>query len=130
MEISLFLAKAFGLYFVIISLFLIFNYKALLLTISDLTQNRGTLFLAAILTVILGIILILIHNIWIMGWQAIVTLLCWLTFIAGLVRLYFPQFILNKAAKMLPIRSGCIAIGFTCLIIGAFLLYHGFMVSS
>ncbi len=127
MEISIFLAKAFGLYLVIFSIPLIFNWRGMQRFITDLIANRGTMLLIAVMTLILGILAVLSHNIWVWNWRVVVTLLCWLMLIQGVLRLYFPEQIQKMALRFQSKNSFMIA-GFVTLSIGLFLLYCGFVV--
>lgn len=126
MNTSIFLAQAFGLYFVIVSIMLIFQSNGVLATVHELMANRAVFLLAAILTVILGILLVLVHNVWVADWRVVITLLCWLVFISGLFRLYFLSVIQKMAASMHRTKS-IVIMGCVFMLIGLFLLYHGFI---
>jgi len=126
MDTSIFLAKALGLYLVIVSIPFFFGYKNLKPIVNEFFENRAMLFLSAILALILGIILVLIHNIWVMDWRIVITLLAWLTLLKGLVRLYLPL-PSQKMARRFESKKSYLVIGAVTFIIGLFLLYHGFI---
>ena len=65
MEISIFLARVFGLYLLIVGLAMLFNRKVILIAVNNMLQQPGLLFFSAIVTLILGILLLEWHNIWI-----------------------------------------------------------------
>lgn len=125
MELSIFLAKAFGLYLVIVSIACIFNYERLQPAVNSLVKNDAMLMLAAFLSLILGIILVLVHNVWVRDWPVLITLLAWLTLIQGIVRFYFPA-IVQKMTLSLQSKRSYLLMGVISFLIGLFLLYHGF----
>lgn len=123
--ISLFLAKAFGLYLVIVGIPFIFNHRRMQETMVDVVASRGTMLVMAIFTLILGIILVLVHNMWVADWRVIVTLLCWITLLQGIVRFYFPEQ-MQKWARKFQDKSAFMILGIISVIIGVILLYFGF----
>jgi len=90
MEASLVLGKVFGLYLTIICFSMFLNRARMRETIIELVDNRPLLLVISIFTFILGTLAIVFHNIWVADWRVIITVLCWLTFLKGAVRLLFP----------------------------------------
>jgi hypothetical protein len=125
METSIFLAQAFGIYLVIMSLFLILEYKTLRPLVDEFASSPALILLSGFISLILGILLILSHNVWVMGWPVVITILSWLVFIQGIARLFFTH-------KLIPFirfsnnRRFYLIVGIVTLLIGLFLLYHGF----
>ncbi len=126
MDISIFLARVLGLYLLIISVPLFFNFYYLEATIVELFTDKASFLLFSILTLMIGILLIIAHNIWVLDWRIVITLLAWAIFIKGVMRLYYPaplqklsQYIVNPQAYML--------VGVVCGLIGLFLCFHGFI---
>lgn len=126
MDVSLFLAKAFGLYLVIVSIMLLINRKELLKRVNAMLSCPGTMFFSAIVTLILGILLIISHNIWTADWRVIVTLLAWLTFAKGVVRTLYPQ-IDEKWGDIYQNNAFYYGSGVITLLIGLYLAYVGFL---
>lgn len=91
MTTSVFLAQAFSIYFIVVTLAMLFNKDYYTKAAIELLQHKGLALLTGIFTLILGILLVLFHNIWIANWQVIITILAWLTLIKGIMRLFFPK---------------------------------------
>lgn len=127
MNVSIFFAKALGLYLTIASLAIMINVQDSRLAITEMFNQRAVLFLTAIVTLILGIIMILFHNIWVADWRVIITVLCWLTFIKGIVRIYAPN-IVRQWRGVFQSKISFLIIGFISLALGLYLLYMGFEV--
>lgn len=127
MELSIFLAKAMGLYLIIISLPMLFNYLYIIAAVDDLLQNKASYFSLSITILILGILLVCAHNIWTLDWRVVITLLAWSTFIKGIMWFYYPL-TLKKISKAILSTKLYIISGLICLTLGLFLVYHGFFV--
>ncbi len=91
MNTTIFLAKAFSLYFVIVGLAMIFHRKYYLEAAAEMLEHKGLSFFTAIFTLTLGILLVLFHNIWDEVWAIVISVLAWLTLLKGMVRLFFPK---------------------------------------
>lgn len=120
--ITLFMATVIGWYLVIVSLFTLCQYEQVKSITAEILVQRGLFFIVAIITLILGLLMVVSHNIWVMGWPVIITLISWLVLISGLLRLLCA----NKAKKMgqsfmaNPVGMKVISIVF--LLLGLFLL--------
>lgn len=125
METSLFLAKAFGIYLIIVCLSLIGNKRHYHLATVSVTEDPGLMLTTSILTLILGILLILFHNIWVADWRILITLLAWITFIKGGYRILFPHHI-RKWNRIIENDVFYYSMFTLFLGIGLFLLLKGF----
>lgn len=126
MEISLFLAKALGIYFVIVSIGMVFDAARFRPLILDMLNKPPLLFLSGFIALILGILLVVSHNIWVMGWQVIITLAAWSALIKGIIRVVFPQLFVDTSRKWVQSDMAYYVTGVVLLVLGIFLCYHGF----
>lgn len=124
MDTSIFLAKIIGLYFLIVGFWVLVRGKALQEVLEEFIQSRAIIFIIAVITLILGLLLVISHNIWVSDWRVVVTLLCWLTLVSGLVRLFFPQVVVAMAGKFRS--SGFRIASLFMMILGGYLTYKGF----
>jgi len=118
-----FLATVLGWYLVIISLFLILKREAAIVVMRDAMAQRSLLFLIAIITLIIGLLMVVSHNLWVMGWPVIITIFAWLALISGIIRLFFPDTVYKIWNKISDKSETMIIMGVILLIIGLFLLY-------
>lgn len=125
MELSLFLAKVLGLYLVIFGLALLYNRASMVKAVNEVFSNSGCALLLAIMTLIVGILLVVSHNVWVMAWPVAITILAWLILLKGVMRLYCPA---KAKAWMKKIESGKVYYTITtiALLLGAYLTYIGF----
>lgn len=119
-----FLATVLGWYLVIFSVFLLLRGALVPVVMGEILKQKGVFFLMSVITVILGLLMVISHNIWVMGWPVIVTVFSWLVLISGLARLFFPEHLqtMGKAFIANPLHLRIAAI--VLLVIGACLLYH------
>ena len=77
---SYYLAKVIGLNMSVIGLLLLLRPNKIRSAIEAILESRGLLFLFGILNLILGAVLINLHNLWVMDWQVIIILIGWIVF--------------------------------------------------
>lgn len=87
---SLFLAKFWGWYLIIFFFILSFNPKRILQIIKDLEDQKFTI-LISFLSIIIGLLNILYHNIWKSDYRLIITLIGWFALLHGLALFVFPK---------------------------------------
>lgn len=121
---TLYLAEVLGWYLVIISLFVLLRYDQLRALAMDVMTQRGIVFVMAIITVILGLFLVVGHNVWVMGWPVLVTLLCWMILLSGLARLFLMEKMMSWGQSMLNRPSCMRTAGIVYLVVGLFLLFN------
>jgi hypothetical protein len=126
MDISIFLAKALGIYLVIISLSMFINSERYKSIIHDVTYNPSFLFLTGVIALIIGILMVISHNIWQANWRTIITLIAWLSFIKGTVRVLFPQLAYPGIQRLIKNSIVYNTTAFICLLLGILLSYFGF----
>lgn len=124
MDISIFLAKVISLYLIILSIAIFINSARFPSMLNEIFVTPANIFMAGILTLIIGILLVVSHNIWQANWRVVITILAWLTFISGIIRVACPQFAFNRLKKMT--KGGFVTISVIALLIGLFLGYFGF----
>jgi hypothetical protein len=100
MNISIFFAQMLGIIFVVLGLSMIFNKKWTSIAIDEMTKNQGIIWLAGLITLILGATIVGLNNIWTSGLPLFVTILGWLTLIKGATILIFPNFSFSYYKKM------------------------------
>ena len=124
MDISIFLAKAWGLYLVIISLAFLFN-RSLRKRVANLLENEGVFLLSGLVGLVFGILHVLAHNIWVKDWRVVVTILGWLVLAKGVLRVGFTGPSLRASQKLIA-KKGSVWFIIVFLAVGIFLLCKGF----
>jgi len=125
MEHSIFLAQLFGLYFVIVSASMLVRSQETKQFVQDFVSSPGLTYFAGIIVLIMGLLLVLFHNVWTSDWRSLISVLAWLTLLKGLLYLFFPYYPKWIAKKFANDTFYYTASGVT-LVVGAYLLYIGF----
>ena len=103
-----------------------------LMTLRPLFQafadNRPLTYLASVFVLILGLLLVVAHNVWVAGWPVIVTLLSWLVLIKAVAYLLLPQEAVARAVTAFDRPAWFILGGAVTAGLGLFLAGKGFQV--
>lgn len=126
MEVSKFLAKVLGLYLLIISLAMFLKMHTFSVYINELIQNTPLLFVSGFFTLILGLLMVVAHNIWQWDWRLLVTIIAWLTLLKGISIIFYPQAIdITTVVFLQNIEVAYFSAAFD-FVLGAVLTYFGF----
>jgi len=127
MEISIFLAQVFGIYFLVIGLSLFIRKRAVYKLMSELVRNSHIMYPTGMFIFILGLLLVLSHNIWTSGWVLLITILSWLTLLKGVAYLFIPGNHLAKFGRAVwKIPGFYVIIGILSIVIGVYFIIQGF----
>lgn len=99
MALSIFLGKIVGLYLLISTISILIQQKYYKKVFDELLKHPAFITIYAIIDLIIGLIIIISHNIWISNWPLIITLLGWLIFLKGIFLFLFPQVTYNCIKK-------------------------------
>lgn len=91
MEISLFLAKFWGWLLVVFGLIFLARRKVLLEELFRLVGDRGFTLLFGCIALILGLVTVILHNVWVADWRVVITVFGWISLIRGVVMIGFPE---------------------------------------
>ena len=94
MDISLFLFTFWGRYCVIFFFVLSFNPKRIRQIIDDLQDQKFTI-LISFIAIIIGLINVLLHNVWEANISLLITLFGWAALLKGILLFTFPKLIVK-----------------------------------
>jgi len=129
MENSIFIAKILGLYTVIVALGIMVNLKNYQRVMEDFVKNAALIYLGGVMALVFGLLILLFHNVWVAGWEVIITIFGWVALIKGIWLITLP----NSVAKVTQLYQKNTALLVSHLIIvlalGIFLMTKGYFVS-
>lgn len=97
MESTIFFAQLWGGYFVIFgSLFII--TKQLGRTI-EMTEDKAFVISTGYITLMMGLVTAILHNVWVWDWPVAITILGWSTIVKGIMKIGFPEHIHKQAQQ-------------------------------
>ncbi len=121
MEISIFFAQLWGSFFIIFGLlFFITRYLG---KVIEMTENKAFVISTGYITLLMGLVTIILHNLWVADWRLVITLLGWSTLIKGIMKIGFPEQIHKQAQRF---KNKQIFSTAFLLFLGVWLLWMGF----
>jgi len=97
MEISIFLARFLGGFYVIFGL--LFVITGQLDKTIEMTDNKSFVISTGYISLLMGLATVVLHNIWVPDWRIAITLLGWSTLIKGILKIGFPELIHKQAQR-------------------------------
>lgn len=126
MEHSLLLAKIMGPTLLVLGLGFLVNPDHFRKMIKDFIKSEGLMFMASFCSLILGMIVVSMHNVWTTPWQAIISLLGWMTLVKGIVVALLPKQT-HHLAKMAKNSGSYMIASLIWVVLGAYLCYVAFL---
>ncbi len=122
MTLSIFLARFFGFYFLIMAFLFLFRKSSFSLLLEALKKKEFSLLLG-FLSLISGLLIVLMHNVWIIEWKVIITIFGWIALLKGVILFGWPGISQKITAKII---TKCYWFYFAViLILGVFMVYIG-----
>ncbi len=97
MEISIFFARLWGSFFLIFGLLFIAT-RQLGKTI-EMTEDKAFVISTGYITFLMGLVTVILHNVWVADWRVVITILAWSTLIKGIMKIGFPEQIHKQAQR-------------------------------
>ncbi len=126
MDISLFLAKVFGVYLIVTSIAVTLRRQEVVPAIEQLFDNRPLVFIMSVFAFVVGLLLVVSHNVWVAGWPVVLTILAWLVFLESMAYLLLPFEVLARWARWFNRPAWYVAGGAGGFVLGVFLAAKGF----
>jgi len=122
MEISIFFARLWGSFFVIFGLLFIIT-KQLGKTI-EMTDDKAFVISTGYITLLMGLVTVILHNVWVLSWEIVITILGWSTVIKGIMKIGWPEKIRKQAQRF---KKKQMVSTVALLILGAWLFLMSFL---
>ncbi len=127
MDRSKFLSKVLGIYLIIVSIAMLVSMDQFISNVTSLINDLPLMFVTGFFTLIVGVLMIVSHNIWVWNWKVIITIIGWLTFLKGGSIILVPQFIDNATNLFVQNIQVAYLVAIIDLILGIILSYIGFV---
>jgi len=126
MATSVFIARIFGLCYLVIGVGFLANRKFFRRVMDDFSKNTAVLLYGGLMALVIGVVIILTHNVWEGGWPVVITVIGWVGFLKGVWMIVFPTTVpkflraYQKNGNLLMFQ------GIGALSLGVVLTYFGF----
>lgn len=124
MELSNYLAEIWGISITVVCFALLIKEKHLRRLFASL-ETEDNLFLWGLISLVLGIAMVLSHNVWTKSWQVVITILGWISLLKGLSLLFIPE-LTKKWVKMMENKQWLSIALVAGVIVGLIITYLGF----
>ena len=91
MYITIFLAQFWGWLSLITAIIYLVRGKSFLDELLKMHEDKGFVFLSGWVLLALGLITIILHNVWVADWRVIITVTGWASTLKGVTRMGFPE---------------------------------------
>ncbi|MBT4916851.1 hypothetical protein HN709_04955 [Candidatus Peregrinibacteria bacterium] len=123
METSILVAQILGLVYVVLGLGMLLNGAYYKKTFDELLKSPSFMFFGGIMSLILGFLIVRVHNFWVMDWTVIVTIIGWGALLKGFMIFLAPKALISFSK---PILKNVQLIGFFAFVLGLVMGYFGF----
>jgi hypothetical protein len=126
-QVSIFLARLLGPLLLIGGASILLNPKAFRTLAGEVIRSVTLVYLFGFIDFAAGLAIVLTHNVWLLSWRVLITLLGWLMLIRGAIRVLIPETVMAYAAKVLRKKQVLPAAGVVTAAIGLVLCYFGYV---
>lgn len=126
METSILLARIIGPLFVLIGVGVLLNRKHYAAMTTNFLKNAELCYFSGALAFIIGIVIILFHNLWAADWRVMITIIGWASLFKGMSRILFPTMGSMVATKFTQSNWPLNVSAILLVIVGVWFVYEGF----
>ena len=126
MENSIFIARIFGLCYLVLGLGFALNRNTFVRVMEDFCKNATSIFFGGALSLVIGVVIILTHNLWVGNWTVMITIIGWGGFIKGVWMIVFPNSVEKFMQAYLKNKNILVVHSILALVFGAVLTFFGF----
>ena len=124
MQTSIFLAKLIGPLLLIVGIGVLVNRDHYLAMARQFVGSTPLMYLGAVVGMVAGLAIVLVHNVWTADWRVLITLLGWIHVIRGAATVIFPQKTAEFAARVT--QRGFLIASVVPLTLGAIFVFFGY----
>ncbi|MBN2043310.1 MAG: hypothetical protein JW754_05920 [Candidatus Aenigmarchaeota archaeon] len=122
MDVTIFFARFLGGFFLIFGILFIVT-RQLGRTI-EMTDDKAFVISTGYITLLMGLVTVILHNVWVADWRVVITLLGWFTLIKGIMKVGFPEHIHKQAQRFRKKQALSTVV---LMLLGAWLIWMSFV---
>ncbi len=127
METSRLIAKFIGPVMIVAALSGLLNSKQIMVIFEDFIKSPALIFIAGVMTLVMGLALVIFHNRWVADWTVIITIFGWIGITGGILRMAFPMLAIETGKRMIGQQKMLAVIAILNAALGGFLTYQGYL---
>ena len=87
-----------------------------------MTDDKAFVISTGYISFLMGLVTVILHNVWVWSWPVVITILAWSTLVKGIMKIGFPDTIHKQAQRF---RKNQWLSSVFLIILGAWLLWMG-----
>lgn len=127
MDSSVFLARLIGPLFFVIGVIIVTQPSRMRTIGRELLQGEAVIFMAGMITLVAGLAMVNVHNLWVSDWRVVITLFGWISVAAGIFRMACPGLVKSVGGQMMDHKVAMTIGGVVAAVLGLFLSYQGYV---
>ena len=128
MQDSIFIARIFGPVLVTVALGLMVNRKTYQAVMSEYFENAALVYFGGLISLVIGILVMLNHNIWVSQWPVIITVFGWMGFVKGVFLIISPNSMVKLTEAYAKNTTLLVIHSILILALGIFLTAKGYFI--
>jgi hypothetical protein len=126
METSNIIARLMGPILIVSAAAILLNRKGIRKTIEAGAKSPVLMYLSGFMTLLAGLAVVELHNIWVADWQTLITVTGWAMVLGGTARMLFPEQLAAAAQKQIKLPGSLEGAAIASAFVGAILSIKGF----
>ncbi|MGE5509863.1 MAG: hypothetical protein ACM31O_01275 [Bacteroidota bacterium] len=126
MQSSSFIARLMGPLLLANAAAILINRRGYQEMIAGATRNPGIIYLAGLLSLLAGLLILEFHNVWVAGWPVLITVIGWLAIAGGVARTVFPARMAALGKLMVSRDSLMVGGALLSMLLGGTLTINGY----
>lgn len=126
MATSILIAKFMGPVMLVAGFSMLVSKDTMRAVFEDFLASPALIFVAGFMALILGLTLVIFHNLWVFGWPVIITIYGWASLLAGVLRMVFPGLVKRMGTAMMKRQALLTTAAIFNVLLGGFLTYQGY----
>jgi len=126
MENSKMIAGLVGPSMLLIGAVVLLNMQLFPRVVEEAMLSPLLVILAGLITFVVGLAIVRVHNRWVKGWPVIVTIIGWICILGGLLRALFPVLVAQIAVRVIRVPGILPTVAVIMLALGGFLSFKAY----
>lgn len=122
---TIILEQIFGLYLLIMAIVFLTRAKFYREVVRNMKAVNSGIFFSSSFGLMLGLLLVIVHNFWVWEPRVVVTILCWMVLVRSIIWLAFPEKMVERSKKMAA-GPAYYVVSVIMALIGIYLMTSGF----
>lgn len=122
MTFSLIFGKVIGIYLIIVAISMLARQGSWMKIVKQVRKNESFPRLIALFELLVGLFIVVAHNMWVASWEVAITIVGWLMLIEGAAYLLLPHSVIEKKIQFFNKPGWYTIVGIVSLVVGLYLV--------